>query len=85
MPECDSHEFQCKRGNCINAAWTCDGDDDCGDSSDEENCGKTPGKKIEAVPPEGRSVVVVEIRVCVCVSDEVKSALLDGVSVAAYH
>ena len=33
-------EFMCRNGECIAAAWHCDGDEDCGDSSDEIDCGK---------------------------------------------
>ena len=37
--ECPTNHFSCKNKNCISRAWVCDGDNDCGDNSDEmENC-----------------------------------------------
>ncbi|XP_078593117.1 sortilin-related receptor-like isoform X1 [Branchiostoma floridae x Branchiostoma japonicum] len=36
---CTSLEFRCRNGNCVNERWRCDGIDDCGDNSDEANCG----------------------------------------------
>ena len=38
---CDNGKYQCNNNKCINASWKCDGEDDCGDNSDEQNC---PGK-----------------------------------------
>ena len=39
---CGKGYFSCKNGKCVAYYEECDGDDDCGDLSDEENC---PGKK----------------------------------------
>ena len=37
---CKVTQFQCRNQNCIYFGWTCDGQDDCGDDSDEQDCGK---------------------------------------------
>lgn len=38
---CDDGQFMCLNKRCINGGWKCDGENDCGDKSDEENCPKT--------------------------------------------
>ncbi|XP_074599235.1 sushi, von Willebrand factor type A, EGF and pentraxin domain-containing protein uif isoform X2 [Brevipalpus obovatus] len=35
---CPSGNYHCSNGRCINEAWKCDGQDDCGDKSDEMDC-----------------------------------------------
>ncbi|XP_053453877.1 low-density lipoprotein receptor-related protein 2 [Nycticebus coucang] len=35
---CDSDHFRCENGQCIPAAWRCDGTKDCSDDSDENGC-----------------------------------------------
>ncbi|XP_041364262.1 uncharacterized protein LOC121379679 [Gigantopelta aegis] len=37
-PACPEGSFHCSNTRCINPQLTCDGEDDCGDSSDETNC-----------------------------------------------
>lgn len=37
LSNCTNNEFVCDNYNCIPRLWKCDGDDDCGDGSDEPN------------------------------------------------
>ncbi|XP_038049226.1 prolow-density lipoprotein receptor-related protein 1-like [Patiria miniata] len=40
VPSCRPQQFSCNNSNCIPEVWQCDGEDDCGDKSDEpESCG----------------------------------------------
>ena len=39
FPACESSEFKCSNGKCIRSTRQCDTHDDCGDNSDEQNCG----------------------------------------------
>lgn len=36
--QCEPTEFRCDNDRCVQKQWLCDGDDDCGDGSDERNC-----------------------------------------------
>ena len=41
-PTCAPAEFTCSNGKCVSQSVLCNGVDDCGDSSDEQDCGTTP-------------------------------------------
>ena len=38
---CLSTQFACSNGKCVSSDFHCNRDDDCGDNSDEYQCGKT--------------------------------------------
>ena len=39
IDNCYFDQFTCDNGRCVSESWKCDGDNDCGDNSDEEYCG----------------------------------------------
>lgn len=39
---CEPNEYRCSNKRCVLKTWVCDGEDDCGDRSDEINCGTSP-------------------------------------------
>lgn len=42
---CNPEHTACANGACIPKGWRCDGEDDCGDNSDEVNCNSQPCEK----------------------------------------
>lgn len=38
LPVCPKNSLYCSNGKCVNHRWKCDGQDDCGDESDEMHC-----------------------------------------------
>lgn len=37
---CSAEMMKCKRGGCVEQRQVCDGSDDCGDGTDEGDCGE---------------------------------------------
>lgn len=49
-PGCSRYfQYECKNGRCVPAWWKCDGENDCGDWSDESQCSGTQISPVSAV------------------------------------
>uniref|UniRef100_H2Z8W7 Uncharacterized protein n=1 Tax=Ciona savignyi TaxID=51511 RepID=H2Z8W7_CIOSA len=50
---CEANEFQCGNDVCISTGVRCDGRDDCGDFTDEQNCPTSPASTAQAPTSAG--------------------------------
>ncbi|XP_023809462.1 low-density lipoprotein receptor-related protein 3 [Oryzias latipes] len=50
---CQSDEFLCGNGKCLPRSWKCNGQDECGDASDERSCSPPPTQFHAGVCPRG--------------------------------
>ena len=64
---CGPHEFACRNSRCINRGWLCDGDDDCGDGSDEDNSTTGPCSKSISLIARDYIYIYIYIYIYVCV------------------
>jgi len=50
IDSCDHDQFHCDNSECISSQYKCDGDNDCGDYSDEANVQNLPVPTGTALP-----------------------------------
>ncbi|XP_056228452.1 low-density lipoprotein receptor-related protein 3 isoform X1 [Seriola aureovittata] len=50
---CQSDEFLCGNGKCLPRSWKCNGQDECGDATDERSCSPPPTEAQPGVCPFG--------------------------------
>lgn len=80
---CGVDEFRCKdSGRCIPARWKCDGEDDCGDASDEpkEECGE---KRLNDGRARGKEAARRTILCLLCLCDTQTNERVSRTSFAA--
>ncbi|KAM4597366.1 low-density lipoprotein receptor-related protein 3 isoform 1-T1 [Fundulus diaphanus] len=50
---CQSDEFLCGNGKCLPRSWKCNGQDECGDATDEHSCSPPPTEPLPSLCPLG--------------------------------
>lgn len=50
---CQSDEFLCGNGKCLPRSWKCNGQDECGDATDERSCSPAPTETQPGLCPFG--------------------------------
>ncbi|XP_014910927.1 low-density lipoprotein receptor-related protein 3 isoform X2 [Poecilia latipinna] len=50
---CQSDEFLCGNGKCLPRSWKCNGQDECGDATDEHGCFPPPTEPLPSLCPPG--------------------------------
>ncbi|TWW67157.1 low-density lipoprotein receptor-related protein 3 [Takifugu flavidus] len=50
---CQSDEFLCGNGKCLPRSWKCNGQDECGDATDEHSCSPPPTEALPGLCPLG--------------------------------
>lgn len=48
--ECPAGTMECGREGCVDLRKVCDGTDDCGDNTDEQDCGETMLEFLQSSP-----------------------------------
>lgn len=78
---CETNMFECDNGICINEQWTCDGEQDCVDGSDEGSdiCGKQLNSQKIAVRVYGKKRVTQKLTTIFQSTDHVVKGGLNAI------